>query len=162
VALTIICLTLFGAVPWSRISAGRNVGVAVALAVTATSGIALVKDGLTNLAVCVRPGNHIQWQVAQGLLRMGLAPGDQVAVLGHTTIADYWAHLAGFRVTGDIPLEDMQSYWLASSDTREQIASRLQAHGIKALVIVGTPLVAANWRHIGDTGYYVQTLSLHQ
>jgi len=158
VALTVMCLTLFVAVPCSRISAARNAGVAVALAVSVTSGIALVKEGVTNLAVCIRPANHVQWQVAQGLLKIGLAPGDQVAVLGHTTVADYWAHLAGFRVTADIPLEDMQSYWLASSDAREQIASRLHAHGIKALVTAGTPPVPENWRSIGDTGYYVQLL----
>src|SRR5207245_1167401 len=102
---------------------------------------------------------HVQWQVAQGLGKMGLAPGDQVAVLGHTTVADYWAHLAGLRVTADIPLEDMQSYWLASPDTRERIASRLHAQGIKALVTAGTPLVPANWHSVGDTGYYVQVLS---
>ena len=81
-----------------------------------------------------------------------------MAVLGHTTVADYWAHLAGLRVTADIPLEDMRSYWLASPDTRDQIASRLQAQQIKALVTMGTPLAPANWRSIGNTGYYMQLL----
>jgi len=37
----------------------------------------------------------------------------------------------GPKVTADIPLEDMLSYWLANPDTREQIASRLRAQGIK-------------------------------
>jgi hypothetical protein len=158
VALTIICLTLFAALPWSRVTSARFVGVAVVLAISGTSGIALVKEGIANLVVCVRPGNHVQWQVAQSLLRMGLTPGDQVAVLGHTTVADYWAHLAGFRVTADIPLEAVSSYWLAKPGTREQIASRLRAQGIKAMVTAGTPLVAANWRSIGNTGYYVHLL----
>ena len=71
---------------------------------------------------------------------------------------DYWAHLADLRVTADIPLEAMQSYWLASPEKRNQIASRLYTHGIKALVTAGTPLVPADWRSIGDTSYYMQVL----
>jgi hypothetical protein len=158
VALAVICLSLFAAVPWPRVNAARNVGVAVVLADSATSGVAMVKDGVTNLAVCLQPARNVQWEVAQSLLKMGLAPGDQVAFLGHTTVADYWAHLAGLRVTADIPLEDMSSYWLAKPATREQIASRSRAQGIKALVTAETPLVLANWRNVGDTGYYVQVL----
>jgi len=158
VALAVICLSLFAAVPWPRVNAARNVGVAVVLAVSATSGVALVKDGVTNLAVCLQPARNVQWEVAQGLLKMGLAPGDQVAFLGHTTIADYWAHLAGLKVTADIPLEAVESYWLTSPEKRDQIALQLCARGIKALVTAETPLVPANWRSIGDTGYYAQVL----
>jgi hypothetical protein len=157
VGLTVTCLTLFAAVLCSRFNPAR-VGVAVVLAISCTTGVALVKDGVTNLAVCLQPARNVQWEVAQDLLKMGLAPGNQVAFLGHTTVADYWAHLAGLRVTADIPLEDMQSYWLASPEKRTQIASQLRAHGIKALVTGGTPLVPANWRSIGDTGYYMQVL----
>lgn len=157
VGLAIACLALFAVVPWSRINTTR-VGVAVVLAISGTTGLALLKEGLTNLAVCLQPARNVQWEVAQGLLKMGLAPGNQVAFLGHTTVADYWAHLAGLGVTADIPLEAMQSYWLASPEKRNQIASRLHEHGIKALVTAGTPLVPANWRSIGNTGYYVQAL----
>ncbi len=155
--LTITCLTLFAAVSWLHINTPR-VGVAVVLAISCTTGMALLKDGLTNLAVCLQPARNVQWEVAQGLLELELAPGNQVAFLGHTTVADYWAHLAGLRVTADIPLEATQSYWLASPEKRNQIASQLRAHGIKALVTAQTPLVPANWRSIGDTGYYMQVL----
>ena len=53
----------------------------------------------------------------------------------------------------------MLSYWLAKPATREQIASRLRTQGVKALVTAGTPLVPANWRSIGDTGYFIQLLN---
>ena len=155
--LTITCLTLFAAVLWPRFNTAR-VGVAVVLAISCTTGMALLKDGLTNLAVCLQPARNVQWEVAQGLLKMDLAPGNQVAFLGHTTVADYWAHLAGLRVTADIPLEATEAYWLAGPDKRDQIASQLRAHGIKALVTAETPLVPADWRSIGDTGYYMQVL----
>lgn len=158
-ALAVICIALFSAVLCSSTNSLRGIGVAVVFAVAATSGIALAKDGLTNLAVSMHSENHVQWQVAQGVLKMGLTPGDQVAVLGHTTVADYWAHLAGLQVTADIPLEVMQDYWLASPAKRDEIASRLHARGIKALVVAAPPPIRAAWRNIGDTGYYVQSLA---
>lgn len=158
VSLAIICLTLFAALPWARISAARNVGVAVVLAVSATSGIALVKDGLTNLSACARPGMNTQWQIAQTLLGMGLNPGDQVAVLGHTTVADYWAHLAGLRVTADIPLEEVHSYWSASPQRRAEISSTLAGLGLKAMVSAAAPAIPDGWQPLGDSGYYVHVL----
>jgi len=157
VALTITCLTLFAAVPRLHVNTTRAVA-AVVLAISCTTGVALLKEGLTNLAVCLQPARNVQWEVAQGMPEMGLAPGNQVAFLGHTTVADYWAHLAGVRVTADIPLEATQSYWLASPEKRNQIASQMRAHGIKALVMTGTPLDPTNWRSIGDTGYHVQVI----
>ena len=156
--VTVVWLVLFAAVPWSRVDGGRNLGAAVSLAIAITTGTAVVKDGLSNVAACLRPARHDQWEVAQGLLQMGLAPGEQVAFLGHTTVADYWACLIRLRVTADIPLESMQSYWLATPEIRREIASRLRANGIRALVTGTAPLVPEAWRQIGDTGYYVQIL----
>ncbi len=158
-ALAIICVALFVAALSPPANSLRRTSVAVVFAVAATSGLALVKDGLTNLADCMHSENHVQWHVAQGMLKMGLAPGDHVAVLGHSTVADYWAHLAGLQVTADIPLEAMQDYWIASSEKREEIASRLHARGIKALVLAEPPVIRAAWRNVGDTGYYVQFLT---
>jgi hypothetical protein len=160
-ALAITCVALFAAVLWSSANSLRRVGVSVVLAITATSWIALAKDGVTNLAMCMHSENHFQWQVAQGVLKMGLTPGDQVAVLGHTTSADYWAHLAGLQVTADVPLEALQDYWLASPEKQEEIVSRLRARGIKALVVAQPPPTRTAWRNIGETGYYVQMLTRH-
>jgi len=154
--LAILSLVLFVAVPYPRASnPARSVGVAVVLAVSITSGIAIVKNGITSVAACMRPTKHTQWQVAQGLLGMGLTPGDKVAFFGHTTVADYWAHLADLRVTADIPLEGMASYRLATAAERNQIASRLKAEGIKALVTTMPPH-DGDWIQITDTDYYVE------
>jgi hypothetical protein len=157
--LTIMLLAFFAAPQWPKAAGALGrIGVAVALALASISGLALLKGALADVASSLHPAKHVQWQVAQGLRQLGLSPGDQVAFLGHTTVADYWAHLSGLRVTADIPLEAMPAYQLASRDTRTQIASRLSAEGIKALVTLTRP-PDQDWIQIGDTGYYVKFLS---
>ena len=96
--------------------------------------------------------------VRQSLLNMGLKPGDEVAYLGHTTIPYYWAHVSQLRVTGDIQIDDLYAYWMATPQKRAEIAARFRENGIKALVVIGPPLAADKWQAIGDSGYYVEFL----
>jgi len=158
VPMAVVWIALFAGLPWVRIGTARRIGAAVILAIAITSGTALAKDGLSNFAVGLRRTLHVQWQVADGLLHMGLSPGQDVAFLGHTTVADYWAHLAGVKVTADIPLQAMESYWLATPATRNHIGSLLYAQGIRALVTAAPSPVGPNWRPIGGTGYYLEIL----
>jgi DNA repair photolyase len=62
------------------------------------------------------------------------------------------------RVTGDIPIGDLYSYWTATPEKRNEIADRFRENGIKALVVIGPPLVTDKWAAIGNTGYYVKFL----
>jgi hypothetical protein len=156
--ITIILLVLFAAVDWPQLDGTKSIGAAVALAIAITSGVAVLKGGFDNLAECLRKEPNIQFEVGQSLLSMGLEPGDQVAFLGQTTLPYYWAHLSGLRVTGDIQIDDMYSYWTAAPEKRTEIAVRFGANGIKALVVSGPPQVTDKWRPIADTGYYVQFL----
>jgi hypothetical protein len=158
VAMAIIWIALFSALPWRQIILTPRLGIATVLAIGITTGAALVREVGPNLAACLRPTQHIQWMVTNQLKQMDLAPGDRVAVLGHTTVADYWAHMAGLRIVADVPLEAVQSYWMASPERRVQISSSLSALGVKAMVSASRPLVAAGWQPLGNTGYYVQIL----
>ena len=45
---------------------------------------------------------HVHWQVADGLSRMGIQPGDQVALIGLGGRA-YWARLARVRIVAEVP-----------------------------------------------------------
>jgi hypothetical protein len=76
---------------------------------------------------------NVQWVAATQLGQLGLHPGDRVAVLGHTTIADDWAHLGGLRIVADVPLEEMPSYWSATPEKRSEISSALAAWESKPL-----------------------------
>ena len=156
--ITIILLVLFVAVDWPQLDATKSIGAVVALAIAITSGVAVLKGGFDNLAECLHKEPNVQLEVGQSLLGMDLKPGDQVAFLGQTTLPYYWAHLSGLRVTGDIQIDDMYSYWTAPAEKRNEIAERFRANGIKALVVSGPPQVTDKWRPIADTGYYVQFL----
>jgi hypothetical protein len=158
VPMTMIWIALFSALPWRQINVTPRLGLSTVLAIAITTGIALAREVAPNLAACFRPTQHIQWLVTNQLNRMDFAPGDRVAVMGHTTVADYWAHMAGLRIVADVPLEAMQSYWMASPERRVQISSGLSALGVKAIVSAWRPLVAAGWQPLGNTGYYVQIL----
>jgi len=158
--ITILWLVLFVAVPWPRMNDARNLGVAVALAIAATSGIALAKGGLENFANVLHRPTHTQWRVAQSLEQMGLRPGTQVTFLGHTTVADYWAHLLRVRVPAVIHLEAMEAYWSAKPEVRAAIDSRLRAEGIRALIVATAPPHGSEsrWQDVAGTGYYVKFL----
>ena len=158
--VTILWLALFAAVPWARLDGARNLGVAVVLAIALTTGIAIAKGGTENLARCFRPERHLQWQVAEQLRQMGFRPSEQIAFLGHKTVADYWARLTGLRVTADIPATAMESYWSASAETRGEIARRLRASGVGALVISEPPRNGESWQELPGTGYYVKILEV--
>jgi 4-amino-4-deoxy-L-arabinose transferase-like glycosyltransferase len=157
--ITIILLSLFAAVDWPQLESARSTGAAVILAIAVTSGVAVLKGGVDSVADCLRKQPHVQFEIGQSLLGMGLKPGDQVAFIGHTIVPYYWAHLSGLRVTGDVQAEDLYSYWTAPQQKRNEIAERFQANGIKALVMSGPPLVQDGWRPIDGTGYYVQFIA---
>jgi 4-amino-4-deoxy-L-arabinose transferase-like glycosyltransferase len=156
--VTILWVVLFAAVEWPRMEGALRLGPAVVLAISITSGIAVIKGGFDSLAECMRSEQNVQFEIGKSLLNMGLTPGDQLAFVGHTTVADHWAQLSHLRVAGDVPAEAMYSYWTVTPEKRNEIAERFRAHGIKALILSGPPLIPAKWQAVGSTGYYVQFL----
>jgi hypothetical protein len=156
--VTILWVVLFAAVEWPRMEGALRLGPAVVLAISITSGVAVIKGGFDSLAECMRSEQNVQFEIGNSLLNMGLTPGDQLAFVGHTTVADHWAQLSHLRVAGDVPAEAMYSYWTVASEKRNEIAERFRAHGIKALILSGPPLIPAKWQAVGSTGYYVQFL----
>ncbi len=102
---------------------------------------------------------HVQWETAEVLQRMGFAPGTRVAYFGHTSVADYWARLAGFQIAADIQKEAMPEYWSAPSDVKEEIFARLSSFGIQAVLASGVPPSSSKgWQAIPNTPYSVYVL----
>jgi hypothetical protein len=106
--------------------------------------------------------NHVenaQWQTAEALKSLGLAPHSLVAVFGHGDEGDYWAHLGGFRVVADIETENLPSYWSASARDRTQILKALEKLNVRAVIYTKRP-GEDGWQFIpGSPGYYVRFLS---
>jgi hypothetical protein len=157
--ITILWLVLFAAVDWPQAAGIRSVGAAVVLAIAITSGVAVIKGGFDSIGECIRKEPHVEFEIGQSLLGMGLRSGDEVAFLGHTTLPYYWAELSGLRVMGDVQVDDLHSYWIAAPQKRHEIAERFRENGIKAMVVFGTPQVTDRWQAIGGSGYYVQFLN---
>lgn len=158
VAMAVVWISLFAALPWQKINGVPRLGLAVVLAIVITTGATLIREDAQNLMACVSPPAHTQWMAAVQLRKLNLRLGDHVAVLGHTTFADYWAHLGGFTIDADIPLEAVQSYWGTTPERRAEISSTLRGLGIKAMVSPTPPLIPDGWQPLGDTGYYVSIL----
>jgi hypothetical protein len=159
VAMAIVWISLFAALPWHKINGVPRLGAATVLAITIISGVSLLREEAPNLPALLKPPAHTQWIAAMQLRQLGLQPGDYVAVLGHTTIADYWAHVGGFRIVADVPLEEMPSYWSATPEKRSEISSTLASLGVKAIVSASPPAIPNGWQPLGDSGYYVQRIS---
>ena len=127
---------------------------AVVLAIVSATTFKIVKGEIS--------GSHhdrnVQWQVTQTLQKRGIAPGSLLAVLGHSNEGDYWAHVGGFRIVADVPLEEVQSYWSATHEKRAQISSSLASLGVKAIVSATVPPIPDGWQPLGDSGFYVSIL----
>jgi len=155
VAMALVWFSLFAALPWREINFAIRLGSAVALAIAVISGAALFREVAPNLLVFVRPPAHSQWTAAMQLRRLRLHPGDRVAVLGHTTVAEYWAHLGGFTIVADVPLEEVQFYWRTTPERRAEISSALARFGVKVIVSASAPPIPGGWQPLGNSGYYV-------
>lgn len=102
---------------------------------------------------------HIQWQVAESLNKLGVQPGEKVAILGEYFFPNYyWARLARIKIVAEI--RDEQSFWEKNADVRFEVLKTLERTGAKVIVQrpglkIPDSAYARGWKQVGDTGYYV-------
>ena len=85
---------------------------------------------------------HTLWQVAQGLRRLGVQPGDKVAQIGYAAPA-YWARLARVRIVGET-LAEHQSFALVPGVERLfEPDGSMKAEAIKAFSGMGAKVVVS-------------------
>jgi hypothetical protein len=133
---------------------------AVLLSVALILGVTVFKEAAGDLVRSSRASN-LSWQVATELEKCGLQPGQRVAVLGHSTSSDYWAHLAQVRIVADLSEESVPSFWDASDATRARILESLAHTGASFVVTRFQPPASqiSGWHFLGATGYYALPLS---
>jgi hypothetical protein len=95
---------------------------------------------------------------AQGLTRLGIRPGDEISVLGHS-LDCYYARLAGVRIVAQIWEDPDQIAGLSALQVR-QVLSQLKQIGVKALVSRSKPGFVNDdgWSAIPRTDIYVRML----
>jgi len=105
-----------------------------------------------------RDNGHSSAAVAQGLARLGIRPGDEISVLGHS-LDCYYARLAGVRIVAQI-WEDPDQIAGLSAPRVNQVLTQLKQIGVKALVSRAKPGFANDdgWSAIPKTDVYVRML----
>jgi len=98
-----------------------------------------------------------QIKVADALEKMGVKPGDQVAILGDGNWA-YWARSGKLKIVSTIMSMDVPAFWSAEPDQREHIYRLFGSTGAKAVVSASPPVAAEHWQKIGDSDFYVRML----
>jgi hypothetical protein len=120
-------------------------------------GWMVVRDA--KIATAPRPFE--QWQVAQALHGIGVAPGSSVAYIG-TGLDAYWAHLAQVQIIAEIPQRDERAF-LQADAPQKWLAMKTFA-GLRAkAVLTRSDEVAASfpvWARISGTRYYVFRLNV--
>jgi len=103
---------------------------------------------------------NVEWEAAQELSRRNLRPGDRIALLGHSNVADYYAHLAKVHIAAEVPAEGIRSYWDADPESRRRVLNLLAQTGAVLLITRIQPphTRAENWQPLGSTGYYAFVL----
>jgi hypothetical protein len=109
--------------------------------------------------------DHDQYGAAEGLARLGIHPGDEVACIGEDACLtdNYWARLARVRVLTEIyePTDEHLIDVLDAMRNRAAALSMVKAEGAKVLVggfdpgeMNGTHPAAAGWVRLGETRFY--------
>jgi hypothetical protein len=105
--------------------------------------------------------SHLQWDVANGLNRLGIRVGDKVAFIGDGYF-EYWARLARVQIVAEIPNESMDQFWSADAKAKSEVLDAIARTGAKAVVTraAGTRGPMSGWHSLDiKDDYYAYMLS---
>ena len=99
-------------------------------------------------------------EVAQQLHRLGVQPGDDVAVIGYA-FESYWARLARVKIVAEMFGWEADPFWRGSPSFQSRIIEAFRSTGAKAIVAEDVPPYARfkGWQQINDTNYYIYLLA---
>jgi hypothetical protein len=103
----------------------------------------------------------LQYQVAEGLNRMGVRSGDKVAFIGNSFKAS-WARLARVKIVAEIPIRQVANFWAADNSIKSQVIKTFVTTGAKVIVVERVPSVVStpDWKRIGNTSYHAYMLPM--
>ena len=102
---------------------------------------------------------NVDWQIADGLLRLGVQPGDKVAFIG-SSLDFYWARLLRLHTVAEIGQQDLGYFWAADPSVKSQVINAFAGTGAKVIVTRDIPNHSSTdgWQKIGDTDHYAHLL----
>ncbi|MGH9941200.1 MAG: ArnT family glycosyltransferase [Pyrinomonadaceae bacterium] len=164
-AVVLLWLGLYSGV---RLPAGEGARhVAGSVAVVAAAAL-LVVVGLNTFKMQDEDAaGRDQSEVVEELRRVGVQPGDKVAVLypgdsvGSRSRMTAWARLARARIVAEIPPRDSADFWAADEPTRARVIESLAGTGAKVIITEDLPpgVAPEGWQRLGGLKHHVRALS---
>lgn len=98
-------------------------------------------------------------EVAEGLLALGVRPGDQVGVIGYA-FDSFWARLARVRIVAEMPGGEAGEFWRGDAEVQARVLAAFAEAGVSAIVAEDVPgeAVLPGWQPLGQTSYAVYLL----
>jgi hypothetical protein len=152
----LIWLALFAGLrfPQSQTARALVASLALAIALTSCAGISWLAGRA--LFRTLHPKPFVNWEVAQGLEKLGIRPGEEVGSIGSGLDA-YWAHLAGVRIVVEVPIWGSPRFWSSDAKSQSEVFADFAEAGARIVVSDQRPpmISSEGWQEIGATGYFV-------
>lgn len=124
----------------------------------AFSGSKLYSQARSNWRACLK-GNHdnAPYQVATALARLGIQPGDRVAIIGEDYSNEYWARLARVKIIAQIFYAD--TFLWKDQGVQAEVLGTIRATGARAVVMASknfspSPNSQTGWKQAGEHPYF--------
>ncbi len=157
----LLWLAVFGSLFGTKSEFPRTFGLAIVFAVWVITGVRMAKSTTSDLASIIAGQENLNWEVAEGLRRLGSQSGDRVAGLSRVAEA-HWAHLAAVKIVAEIPLGDEGIFWAATPSEKQKVFRAFATTGARYVVTKNPPACAQaeGWIPLGGTGFYAFRLPL--
>ena len=98
-------------------------------------------------------------KVASAVRKLGVNPGDRVAVIG-VNYGIYWTHLAKVNIVVEVPSEEEKNFWVINSGDKKKLFKKIKTLGGKIVVAEQAPshISHEGWMSIKGTPYYIYLL----
>jgi hypothetical protein len=156
--LVFMWLAAFAGVVSLPLEDSMRVARSVVIGVVCVTGIKAVKYCVTDLLTLSHQEN-VYWDVAQSLPKVGVKPGDKVAVIA-SKAGVHWARLANVQIVSEMPFGDNELFWSADHETQERVFAAFASAGAHSVVVTDLPRCASDqgWTQLGNTSYYAHSL----
>ena len=115
------------------------------------------------------PEPNPAWEIADGMQRLGIGPGDKVASIDYPNMSHvFWARLARVRLVAEVyylkgvPETESNDYFEAPPEQQAKVLQAFAAAGARAVVSDRPPKEPSSgtWQEVGSTGTFVSLLGV--
>jgi hypothetical protein len=98
-------------------------------------------------------------ELAEELQKVGVGPGDKVAIIGDAFVA-FWARLARVQIVAEMFGWEADPFWLGDAEAQARVIKAFASSGAKAIVAESVPDYPSltGWQRLGSTGHYAYLL----